>query len=83
MDDEEPAQEIRYLQAKSYVEQAKAIYEVNLITLKEYRDGIFPADMQLVRQYIQTCQLEKDRLERNLEWSRAMQQEGLPNQCPG
>jgi len=75
--DEEPAQQIRYLQAKSYVEQAKAIYEVNLITLKEYRDGILPSDMQLVRQYIQTCQLEKDRLARNLEWSNSMRKKGF------
>jgi multidrug resistance efflux pump len=77
LDDELPAQEIRYLQAKAYVEQAKAIYEVNLITLKEYRDGILPSDTQLVRQYIQTCQLEKDRLERNLEWSGSMLKKGF------
>jgi HlyD family secretion protein len=77
LDDEEPAQQVRYLQAKAYVEQAKAIFEVNLITLKEYRDGIFPSDMQLCRQYIQTCQLEKDRLAANLEWSRAMKAKGF------
>jgi HlyD family secretion protein len=77
LDDELPAQEIRYLQAKAYVEQAKAIYEVNLITLKEYRDGILPSDMQLVRQYIETRKLEKERLGSNLEWSRAMLQKGF------
>ena len=61
-EDEEQAQKIRYLQAKSYVEQANSLLEVAQITLKEYRDGIYPQDLQLVRQYIQTCQLEKDRL---------------------
>jgi len=77
LDDELPAQEIRYLQARAYVEQAKAIYEVNLITLKEYRDGILPSDTLLVRQYIETCQLEKERLASNLEWSRAMKKKGF------
>jgi multidrug resistance efflux pump len=76
-EDEEKAQLIRYLQAKSYVEQAKAIQEVNEITLGEYRDGIYPQDMQLIRQYIQTCQIEKDRAERNLAWSLAMEKQGF------
>jgi HlyD family secretion protein len=75
--DEEQAQQIRFLQANAYVEQAKAIYDVNLITLKEYRDGILPSDLQLVRHYIQTCQLERDRLERNLAWSVAMNKKGF------
>ena len=77
LEDEAQAQEIRYLQAKSYVEQAKSIYEVNLITLKEYRDGILPSDMQLVRQYIETRQLEKNRLERNVAWSEDMNKKGF------
>ncbi len=77
LEDEEQAQHIRYLQAKSYVEQAKSMYEVSLIALKEYRDGILPSDLQLVRQYIHTCQMEKDRLLRNLEWSRDMNKKGF------
>ncbi len=76
-EDEEQAQQIRFLQATSYVEQARSILDVNEITLREYRDGILPQDMQLVRQYIQTCQLEKDRLERNLSWSREMNKKGF------
>jgi HlyD family secretion protein len=75
--DEEQAQVIRYLQAKAYVEQANAILEVNQITLKEYRDGIYPQDMQLVRNYIATCQLEKDRLARVLDWSASMRKKGF------
>ena len=43
-EDEEKAQLIRYLQAKSYVEQADAILEVTKISLREYRDGIYPQD---------------------------------------
>lgn len=78
--DEEQAQLIRYLQAKSYVEQANAILEVNQITLKEYRDGIYPQDVQLVRNYIQTCQLEKDRLTRTVKWSRDMHEKGFRTQ---
>jgi multidrug efflux pump subunit AcrA (membrane-fusion protein) len=72
-EDEERAQQIRYLQAKSYVEQANSLLEVAEITLKEYRDGIYPQDLQLVRHYIQTCQLEKERLAKNLQWSKDMQ----------
>jgi len=75
--DEEKAQLIRYLQAKSYVEQANSILEVNLITLREYRDGIYPQDLQLVKQYIETCQMEKDRLERNARWSWDMNKKGF------
>ncbi len=75
-EDEEQVQKIRYLQAKSYVEHANTMLEVSQITLEEYRDGIYPQDSQLVRQYIQTCQLEADRLERTLTWSRDMQKKG-------
>ena len=75
-EDEEQAQQIRYLQAKSYVEQANSSLEVSKISLSEYRDGIYPQDQQLVRQYVATCQLEKNRLERAAVWSRAMQKKG-------
>jgi len=74
--DEEQAQLIRYLQAKSYVEQANSILEVNEITLREYRDGIYPQDLQLVRQYVETCQMERDRLQRNAVWSVDMHKKG-------
>jgi HlyD family secretion protein len=75
--DELQVQKIRFLQAKSYVEQANSILEVNEITLKEYRDGIYPQDLQLIRQYVQTCQLEKERLDRNLKWSQDMLKKGF------
>ena len=75
-EDVELVQNIRYLQAKSYVEHANTMLEVSLITLKEYREGILPQDMQLIRQYIQTCQLEVDRLDRTYKWSQDMQKKG-------
>jgi multidrug resistance efflux pump len=71
-EDEEKAQQIRFLQAKSYLDQATSMLEVAKISLREYRDGIYPQDQQLVRQYMETCQLDKERLERSLAWSKDM-----------
>ena len=75
--DELKAQQIRWLQAKSYVEQAAATLAVNEITLREYRDGILPQDLHQVRQYIQTCEIDRDRAAKNLEWSQGVQAKGL------
>jgi multidrug resistance efflux pump len=75
-EDEEKSQLIRYLQAKSYVDQAQSILEVNEITLREYREGIYPQDLMLCRQYVTTCKMELDRLTHNAEWSVAMQKKG-------
>ncbi len=76
-DDELQAQLVRWLKAKSWVDQAKSILEVAEISLREYRDGIYPQDLQLVRQYIQTCKIEKERAERNLNWSSDMHKKGF------
>jgi multidrug efflux pump subunit AcrA (membrane-fusion protein) len=75
--DELKAQLIRHAQAKSWVEQARATYEVNQITLREYRDGIFPQDLQLIRQYIETCTIERDRADRNLIWTKDVASKGF------
>lgn len=75
--DELRAQEVRYLQAKAWVDQAAAILEVNKITYREYRDGIYPQDLQLIRQYIQTCQIERERAEGNVKWSQGMADQHL------
>lgn len=64
------AQTIRYLQAKSWVDQARSILEVNQITLKEYQEGVYPQDVQLVSQYLSACQTEEDRARKAAEWSR-------------
>jgi multidrug resistance efflux pump len=71
------AQRIRYIQAKAYVEQAKALLEVSEITLGEYRDGIYPQDQSLIRQYITTCRTEHERAERNRIWSEATTKKGF------
>ena len=76
-DDELQAQLVRWLKAKSWVDQARSILEVSEISLREYRDGIYPQDLQLIRQYIQTCKIEKERSERNVNWSRDMFKKGF------
>jgi multidrug resistance efflux pump len=74
--DELQAQRIRHIQAKAYVEQAKALLEVSEITLREYRDGIYPQDQSLIHQYITTCRTEDDRARRNYAWSEATTKKG-------
>jgi HlyD family secretion protein len=76
-EDEERAQLIRHIQAKSYVQQANSVLAVNEITLREYRDGIYPQDLQLIRRYIETCQMEYDRLNRAAVWSHEMEKKGF------
>ena len=71
-EEEERSQKIRFLQARSYVEQAESMLEVARIALREYRDGIFPQDLQLIRQYIASCEIERSRSAGNLKWSREM-----------
>ena len=75
--DELTAQRIRYDQAKAWLIQAKSILEVNEISLREYRDGIYLQDLQLVRQYLSACRVEEDRARRNLEWSRGVYLKGF------
>ncbi len=72
LEDEEKNQYARYLSAKAYVDQAKSMLEVAEISLREYRDGIFPQDLQLIQYYIESCTIEKDRARRNLGWSTDM-----------
>ena len=76
-DDELKIQLIRFASAKSWLDQARTILEVAEISQREYRDGIYPQDLQLIRQYIKTCQIEKQRASQNLEWSRDMKQKGF------
>jgi HlyD family secretion protein len=71
-EEEERSQRIRYLQARSYVEQAQSMLDVAEITLREYRDGIYPQDLQLIRQYTESCVIDRDRSSGNLKWSRDM-----------
>jgi HlyD family secretion protein len=75
--DELKAQQIRYLQAKSWVEQAQTNYDVNMITLREYQEGVYPQDVQLVRQYITSCKVEEERARNNYAWSKATAAQGF------
>jgi multidrug efflux pump subunit AcrA (membrane-fusion protein) len=70
--EEERTQKIRYLQAKSYVEQARSMLDVAQITLREYRDGIYPQDTQLIKQYTESCRVARDRAASNLKWSEGL-----------
>ena len=75
--DEVIAQKIRYDQAKAWVTQARSILEVNEISLREYRDGIYKQDLQLVRQYLSSCRTEEDRARNNLTWSKEVYLKGF------
>jgi len=75
--DELRAQEIRYLQAKAWVEQAKSLLEVSEITIREFRDGIYPQDVQLIRQYLLACRTEQERAERTYIWSKETTAKGF------
>jgi len=63
------AQRIKYDQAKAWVTQARSILEVNEISLREYRDGIYPQDLMLIRHYLDACRKEEDRAQKNYAWS--------------
>jgi len=75
--DELQAQQIKHAQAKAWVEQAKTIYEVNEITFREYRDGVLPQDIQLIKRYIQTCEVEYERAFRTEKWSKETVDKGF------
>jgi multidrug efflux pump subunit AcrA (membrane-fusion protein) len=64
-------QQLRHVQARSWVEQARYILEANEIALREYRDGILPQDIELVRHHIAICEADRDRAVRSLDWARA------------
>src|SRR5581483_7466615 len=70
--DELSAQLIRYAQAKSWVEQAEAALEVAKIELDQYSNGIYPQDLELIRQYHETCLLSLQQAKKNLDWEREM-----------
>lgn len=72
--DEIAAQQIRVGQALAWVEQAKTLVEVNEITQREYRDGVYPQDLNLIRQYIKGCELELDRAQKTVGWSEEMRE---------
>jgi HlyD family secretion protein len=63
-------QQLRYVQAQAWVEQAKYSLEADKIALREYESGVLPQDIALVRQNVGICQIEKEQAARNLAWAR-------------
>ncbi len=63
-------QQLRFAQAKAWVEQAKYVLEADLIALREYEAGLLPQDIELVQQNIAIRRIEKEQAVRNLDWSR-------------
>ena len=58
------------LRARAWVEQAKDSLEADNIALREYECGVLPQDVELVRQNIAICRIEKEQAARNLAWAR-------------
>jgi HlyD family secretion protein len=75
--DELAAQKIRHAQAKSWVEQAEKMAEVNEIALREYRDGILPQDRLLIKQYIASCETQLAKAREELLWAEDVFRKGL------
>ena len=69
-------QQLRYLRAKAWVEQAGFILQASEIALREYQDGILPQDTQLVRDFISICETDRDRAAGNLAWAKAASPRG-------
>jgi HlyD family secretion protein len=63
-------QQLRYVQAKAWVEQAKFSLEADTIALREFEYGVLPQDIALVRQNVGICQIQKEQAARNLAWAR-------------
>jgi multidrug efflux pump subunit AcrA (membrane-fusion protein) len=70
-------QQIRCVQAKAWVDQAKFILEADRIALREYEDGVYPQDLAQVKRYIDICEIECDRAARNLTWARSVHAKGF------
>ncbi len=77
LEDERRAQLIRFAQAKSWVEQAESALKSAKIALDEYRDGIYPQDLSLIDQYTDSCRIQLEQFQRDLDWERAMFSQGL------
>ena len=54
-------QQLRYVQAKAWVEQAKYSLEADNIALREYESGVLPQDIALVRQNVGICRSRENR----------------------
>jgi len=69
-EDELAAQRIRHAQARSWVEQARAILNLNRITIREYLEGDLPEDRLKIASYIKACRLKRRMAQTQSEWSK-------------
>ncbi len=76
-EDELQVQQIRYAQAKSFVDQAVALLEVNQITLRQYAEGILPKDRLQIQNYIDSCRTQLEKTKADLVWGREVYMKGL------
>jgi HlyD family secretion protein len=70
-------QQLRYVRAKAWVEQATYSLEADRIALREYELGVLPQDVELVRQRISICQTEREQAVRNLAWAQGARAKGF------
>jgi multidrug resistance efflux pump len=75
--DELQAQKIRCLQAEAWVKQADQVLQVSKMSLREYTEGIYPKDKQLIDQYIAVCKLQLEGAGNTLAQSRKVFKQGL------
>ena len=76
-EDELKSQQIRYIQAKAVVDQVNSMLEVNKMTLREYREGTLPLDIQTLKSYRETCKVATKQSKEALEWGRVMSKKKL------
>lgn len=70
--DELQAELITWSQAKSWVEQAETALEVAKIALEEYKLGVYPRDLELIDNYILTCELQQAQALITRDWTKEM-----------
>lgn len=63
------AQQIRYIQAKSYVDQAESMLRVNQLLLEEYEQGLYPQDVMVIQAYIKSSRVATEQAKQNYDWS--------------
>ncbi len=70
--DELQSQLIRWEQAKSWVDQARQILKVSQIAFREYRDGIYPQDTEVLGKYIAYCKTQLEQKKEDTKWAQSM-----------
>jgi HlyD family secretion protein len=83
--DELLAQQIRWDQAKSWVEQARSLLKSAEIALEEYRDGILPQDRHLLAGYLKQLRNDLAMKRLDLDYARGVARTGVmtPKQVQG